>query len=275
MPELHAPRPHTPEPRTPGTRVPELPRTWIPRQGCTRRTSACRNSRPRLLRAAADDARTGSDPARRSITGDPGPLTDRPGSMPNCACRKSRCRRFTRRTSADGAPLAVAPGAAWIEGDHVHAALARPRAVLAGCPNSARPGSGKNKATIRHALTHSIGVPAVPSDLTVQDLADWDRMCALIASSEPWWEPGTETGYHAMTWGFVMGEIVRRSTDKPISQVLIQEVAAPLGIADELFFGVPESELGRLARLADAPGTAAMMAAVQATCRCSRPRRPP
>ncbi|MFF4778159.1 serine hydrolase domain-containing protein [Microtetraspora fusca] len=123
---------------------------------------------------------------------------------------------------------------------------------------------GKSKATIRHALTHSIGVPAVPSDLTVQDLADWDRMCALIASSEPWWEPGTKTGYHAMTWGFVMGEIVRRATDKPISQVLRQEVAAPLGIADELFFGVPESELGRLARLEEAPGSAAMMAAVPA-----------
>ncbi|WP_342451946.1 serine hydrolase domain-containing protein [Streptomyces palmae] len=123
---------------------------------------------------------------------------------------------------------------------------------------------GKEKATVRHALTHSLGVPAVPSDLTVRDLADGDRMCALIADSEPWWEPGTKTGYHAMTWGFVMGEIVRRATGKPISQVMREEVAAPLDIADELFFGVPESELGRLARLEEAPGTAAMMAAMPA-----------
>ncbi|MGR7002212.1 serine hydrolase domain-containing protein [Yinghuangia aomiensis] len=76
---------------------------------------------------------------------------------------------------------------------------------------------GKDKATVRHALTHSLGVPAVPADLTVWDLADWDRMCALIAAAEPWWEPGTKTGYHAVTWGFVMGEIVRRATGKPIA----------------------------------------------------------
>ncbi|GCD97900.1 serine hydrolase domain-containing protein [Embleya hyalina] len=123
---------------------------------------------------------------------------------------------------------------------------------------------GKDGATVRHALTHSVGVPAVPSDLTVRDLADWDRMCALIAGSEPWWEPGTKTGYHATTWGFVMGEIVRRATGTPISHVLRQEVTGPLGIADELFFGVPESELGRLARLEDAPGAAEMMAAMPA-----------
>jgi CubicO group peptidase (beta-lactamase class C family) len=123
---------------------------------------------------------------------------------------------------------------------------------------------GKDKATVRHALTHSVGVPAVPADLTVWDLADWDRMCALIAASEPWWEPGTKTGYHAVTWGFVMGEIVRRATGKPIAQVLAEEVAKPLGIGGELFFGVPESEMGRLARLQDAPGAAEMMAAMPA-----------
>ncbi|MET8543465.1 serine hydrolase domain-containing protein [Kitasatospora sp. NPDC004799] len=123
---------------------------------------------------------------------------------------------------------------------------------------------GKDRATVRHALTHSLGVPAVPSDLTVRDLADRDGMCALIAGSEPWWEPGTRTGYHALTWGFVMGEIVRRATGEPISQVLRREVAEPLGIADELFFGVPASELGRVARLEDAPGSAETAAAMPA-----------
>ncbi|MFD8599340.1 serine hydrolase domain-containing protein [Kitasatospora sp. NPDC059646] len=123
---------------------------------------------------------------------------------------------------------------------------------------------GKGGATLRHALTHSIGVPAVPADLTVPDLADWDGMCALIADSVPWWEPGTASGYHAVTWGYVLGEIVRRATGRPISQVLREEVATPLGVADELYFGVPESELGRLARLEDAPGTAEMLAAMPA-----------
>ncbi|MGW4383394.1 serine hydrolase domain-containing protein [Kitasatospora sp. NPDC004531] len=122
----------------------------------------------------------------------------------------------------------------------------------------------KGKATLRHALTHSIGVPAVPADTTLADLADWDGMCALIAAAEPWWEPGTATGYHAVTWGFILGEVVRRATGKPISQVLRDEVAEPLGIADELYFGVPAAELDRLARLEDAPGAAEMLAAMPA-----------
>jgi CubicO group peptidase (beta-lactamase class C family) len=111
---------------------------------------------------------------------------------------------------------------------------------------------GKERATVRHALSQSVGVPGLPPGLTVEDLCDWDKMCAIIASSEPWWEPGTKIGYHAVTWGFIVGEIVRRAAGKPISQVLREEVAGPLGVADELFFAVPAPEQGRLARLEDA-----------------------
>lgn len=64
-------------------------------------------------------------------------------------------------------------------------------------------------------------------------------------------EPDTKTGYHAQTFGWIVGEIVRRASGKRISQVLAEEVAGPLGVADELFFGVPESQLGRPARLED------------------------
>ncbi|MFJ9810811.1 serine hydrolase domain-containing protein [Streptomyces sp. NPDC101158] len=113
--------------------------------------------------------------------------------------------------------------------------------------------NGKAGITVRHALTHSAGVPGMPSDVTHGDLADWDKMCAELAASEPWWEPGAETGYHAFTYGWLLGETVRRATGKPISQVLREEVAGPLGVADELYFGVPEAALGRLARLEDAP----------------------
>lgn len=121
---------------------------------------------------------------------------------------------------------------------------------------------GKQAATIRHALTHSVGVPGVPADTTPEDLCDWQRMCAVIADAKPWWEPGTKTGYHAYTYGYIVGEIVRRATGKPISQVLREEVAGPLGVADELFFGVPESELGRLAPLEDVEGSAEMLASI-------------
>ncbi len=119
---------------------------------------------------------------------------------------------------------------------------------------------GKEAATVRHALTHTVGVPGIPADTTPEDLCDWDRMCAVIADSEPWWEPGTKTAYHAYTFGYIIGEIVRRATGRPISQVLQEEVAGPLGVADELYFGVPEPELGRLARLEDAEGGAEFLA---------------
>src|SRR3712207_3639621 len=121
---------------------------------------------------------------------------------------------------------------------------------------------GKERATVRHALTHTVGVPGVPADTTPEDLCDWDKMCEIIADSEPWWEPSTETAYHAYPFGYIVGEIVRRATGKKISQVLREEVAGPLGVADELFFGVPESELGRLARLEDAEGSAEFLAAM-------------
>ena len=94
--------------------------------------------------------------------------------------------------------------------------------------------------------------PALSAGVTPEDLCDWEKMCAQIAAAEPWWEPGTKTAYHAYTFGYILGEIVRRATGKPISQVLREEVAAPLGIADEIYFGVPAAELGRLARLEDA-----------------------
>lgn len=112
---------------------------------------------------------------------------------------------------------------------------------------------GKEKVTLRHVLTHSAGVPAVPADTTTEDLTDWAKMCAALADAEPWWEPGTRTGYHALTFGYLVGEVVRRATGKPISQVLREEVAGPLGVGNELFFGVPQDELHRLATLEAAP----------------------
>jgi len=121
---------------------------------------------------------------------------------------------------------------------------------------------GKERATVRHALTHTVGVPGIPADTRPEDLCDWDKMCAVIADAEPWWEPGTKTAYHAYPFGYIIGEIVRRATGKPISRVLREDVAGPLGIDGEIFFGVPESELGRPARLEDAEGSAEFLASM-------------
>ncbi|MEV0620444.1 serine hydrolase domain-containing protein [Nonomuraea sp. NPDC050404] len=112
---------------------------------------------------------------------------------------------------------------------------------------------GKQGVTVRHVLSHTAGVPGVPLDTTPEDVCDWGRMTAALEEAELWWEPGTKVGYHAYTFGFLVGEIVRRVTGKPISQVLREEVAGPLGVADELYFGMPEREHARLARLEDAP----------------------
>jgi CubicO group peptidase (beta-lactamase class C family) len=138
---------------------------------------------------------------------------------------------------------------------------------------------GKERATIRHALTHTVGVPGLPAGTTPEDVCDWDKMCATIADAEPWWESGTKTAYHAYTFGYIIGEIVRRAAGKPISQVLREDVAAPLGVADELYFGAPATELGRLARLEDAPAARSSSPRCRTTrrsssghrARCSRP----
>src|SRR5215204_5017654 len=108
---------------------------------------------------------------------------------------------------------------------------------------------GKETVTVRHVLTHTAGVPGVPADTTPEDLCDWDKMCSVIADTKPWWEPGTKVAYHAYTFGYIVGELVRPATGKPISQVLREEIAEPLGVNDELYVGVPESHHGLLARV--------------------------
>ncbi|OLT11386.1 serine hydrolase [Pseudonocardia sp. CNS-139] len=112
---------------------------------------------------------------------------------------------------------------------------------------------GKDRATVADALTHAVGVPGLPADITPDAFLDWDAMCALVAGARPWWEPGTATGYHAQTFGWIVGEIVRRASGRRISEVLRDEVAGPLGVAGELFLGVPAAQLPRLARLEDPP----------------------
>ncbi|MEU8432356.1 serine hydrolase domain-containing protein [Streptomyces sp. NPDC029216] len=122
---------------------------------------------------------------------------------------------------------------------------------------------GKGHVTLRHALTHSAGVPQLPADITAEQLYDWDAMCATVAGQEPLWEPGTATGYHGWTFGWLIGETVRRATGRTISQVLREEVAGPLGVADSLFLAVPEQELPRVATLVEGNWEASLTALPQ------------
>ena len=112
--------------------------------------------------------------------------------------------------------------------------------------------NGKEKATIRHALTHRSGVPQMPEGVTPEQMCDWDWMTGQIAAARPIAEPGTKALYQAMTFGWLVGEVVRRTDPKgrPFNQFIREEIALPLG-APDLWFGVPDSELGRVAPMYD------------------------
>ena len=108
---------------------------------------------------------------------------------------------------------------------------------------------GKATATLRHVLTHTVGLPAMPRDITPDDLPDWSRVCMALAAAEPRWPPGAAMGYHAYTFGYLVGELARRATGRPMSQLLREWITAPLGIEGQLSFAVPERALPGLARV--------------------------
>jgi CubicO group peptidase (beta-lactamase class C family) len=110
---------------------------------------------------------------------------------------------------------------------------------------------GKERATVRQALTHTVGVPRMPEDVTPEDLCDWDKICTALAEQVPAWEPGTRTGYHAYTWGWILGEIVRRAEGRTIADIVRDDIARPLGIDDSLFFGISDEAEPRVAPLED------------------------
>ena len=109
---------------------------------------------------------------------------------------------------------------------------------------------GKQRATVRHALCHRAGVPAIRQRLTNDDLWNWERMTAALAQTEAWWEPGTRHAYHTNTYGHLLGEIVRRITgDMPGTR--LRAVAEPLDA--DVWWGVPEPALRRCADIIWAP----------------------
>ncbi len=103
---------------------------------------------------------------------------------------------------------------------------------------------GKSEATVRQALCHRAGVPAIREPLTNRDLWDWERMASALASTEAWWEPGTRHAYHTNTYGHLVGEIVRRVGGGSCGERL-RAVVEPLGA--DVRFGVPVAEQSRCA----------------------------
>jgi CubicO group peptidase (beta-lactamase class C family) len=112
---------------------------------------------------------------------------------------------------------------------------------------------GKDTITIRHLLCHEAGIPQIKGEVDrVEDLADWETMVGVMERLEPLWEPGTENGYHAVNYGWLVGEVIRRVDGRPFQEILRDELAGPLGL-DGLYIGTPESEHHRIAPLVHPP----------------------
>jgi CubicO group peptidase (beta-lactamase class C family) len=88
---------------------------------------------------------------------------------------------------------------------------------------------GKEKIPVRWLLSHQSGLPAIRRAMPPESLFDWDAICAALAEQEPWWEPGTQHGYHPMTYGFLVGEVIRRVAGRSVGEMFREEVARPLG----------------------------------------------
>jgi CubicO group peptidase (beta-lactamase class C family) len=109
-------------------------------------------------------------------------------------------------------------------------------------------GEGREAITLRHALAHQAGLPAVRQPLPDHAIYDWDGMCGALASTRPWWTPGQAHGYHTNTFGFLVGEPVCRVGGARFDRVLADLTTGPAG-ADDFFIGLPPSEHGRCAEM--------------------------
>jgi CubicO group peptidase (beta-lactamase class C family) len=111
---------------------------------------------------------------------------------------------------------------------------------------------GKERVTVREVIAQRSGIPQTPVGYTPEWLSDWDRMVRGIADLVPMFPPGERTSYASLTFGHMIGEVIRRADGRSIGQVLQQEIAQPLGGLD-VYLGVPDAALGRVAVLEDGP----------------------
>jgi CubicO group peptidase (beta-lactamase class C family) len=112
-------------------------------------------------------------------------------------------------------------------------------------------GAGKEQIPVRWLLSHQAGLPVIDSPLTFEDACAWDPVIRALEVQEPLWQPGTEHLYHAHTFGFLVGELVRRITGKSLGTFFADEVAEPLGL--RAWIGLPAEEEERVTRITYAP----------------------
>lgn len=118
--------------------------------------------------------------------------------------------------------------------------------------------NGKADITVAQVLSHTAGLSGFEPAIAPADLYDWDAVCAGLAAQEPWWTPGEGSGYHLITQGYLLGEIVRRVSGRTVGTFFAEEVAGPLDA--DFHFALPASEDARVADLVP-PDFEAMLAA--------------
>ncbi|MET7775966.1 serine hydrolase domain-containing protein [Streptomyces mirabilis] len=111
--------------------------------------------------------------------------------------------------------------------------------------------AGKESVLVRHLLSHRAGLAGLREPHDLAQLCDWELTVERLAAQEPWWEPGTRSGYHALTFGHLVGEVVRRVSGLRPGAFLEREVTGPLGI--DFTIGLPEKETERAAELVHPP----------------------
>lgn len=107
--------------------------------------------------------------------------------------------------------------------------------------------AGKEKLPVRYLFSHTAGLPGFDEKIPVEALYDWDRIINLLAAQKPWWKPGTKSGYHAITHGYLLGELIRRITGKTVGTFFREEVANPLNA--DFHIGLPEELDSRVGEL--------------------------
>ncbi|MDH6136165.1 CubicO group peptidase (beta-lactamase class C family) [Kitasatospora sp. MAA4] len=115
--------------------------------------------------------------------------------------------------------------------------------------------AGKERVPVRWLLSHRAGLPALDVPLRVEDVLAWEPAVAAVAAQAPAWEPGSAHGYHPYTFGWLVGEVVRRVSGRTVGRYFTEEIARPLGL--DLWIGLPAEAAPRVGRLVDLPAPAA------------------
>jgi len=110
---------------------------------------------------------------------------------------------------------------------------------------------GKENIAVKQLMGHTSGVSGWAQPVVVEDIYDWDKSTSMLAAQEPWWEPGTASGYHALNQGHLVGEVIRRVSGLKLGEFFAQEVAGPLGV--DFHIGLDPAQHHRVANVIAPP----------------------